>query len=332
MSNVSRLLFDDPPIVISPRLAALVGLNEAIILQQLHYWIQQSSHERDGRRWVYNSYEEWGKQFPFWSQITIRRTIKNLEQMGIVIAKNFNKSGFDRTKWYTIDYEALERLAQGASRGSDQIDVIKLIRSTDQVDQMDPISLIRPIPEINTEITTETIMKPDAGALPRVSIVGDDSSPSSPPFPQKLPLLKDPPLKGRSRSKDPRLSHPAVRAWAEATDTKPWRLNKRQRELIVANVPEDDAETWAQAVRHWLEHGWNPVNVKGQIEFYKRGGAENCDLCAKKGGKHERANGKRRAFVPAKDDPAWVDNEENRRLAIQAGLMDESGRVLIELG
>lgn len=38
---MSKLLLDDEPLVILPKLAAAIGLNEAIILQQLHYWLEK---------------------------------------------------------------------------------------------------------------------------------------------------------------------------------------------------------------------------------------------------------------------------------------------------
>src|SRR5690606_10949183 len=61
--------------------------------------------------WIYNTYAEWAVQFPFWSESTIKRTIRNLEKKGLIITGNFNKVKFDKTKWYTIDYEKLERLS-----------------------------------------------------------------------------------------------------------------------------------------------------------------------------------------------------------------------------
>lgn len=36
---MSKLLIDDYPIQVLPKLAKVIGLNEAIILQQLHYWL-----------------------------------------------------------------------------------------------------------------------------------------------------------------------------------------------------------------------------------------------------------------------------------------------------
>lgn len=103
-----KLLLNEKPLVILPSLAIEYGLNEAIVLQQLHYWIKDSSKVIDGKKWVYNTYDQWHKQFPFWSKSTIRRTIANLEKSGVVISDNFNKMKADKTKWYTIDYEKLQ--------------------------------------------------------------------------------------------------------------------------------------------------------------------------------------------------------------------------------
>lgn len=113
---MSNLLIDDYPILVLPRLAEEIGLNEAIVLQQIHYWLKKSNHHYDGRRWIYNSYKEWEQHFPFWSNATIRRTISSLEKQELLFVGNYNKAGFDNTKWYSIDYFKLEgvskRLAQ----------------------------------------------------------------------------------------------------------------------------------------------------------------------------------------------------------------------------
>ena len=55
------LLFNFRPLVINPQLAERIGLNEAIVLQQLKYWLNEteSGVEHDGRRWVYNTMEQW---------------------------------------------------------------------------------------------------------------------------------------------------------------------------------------------------------------------------------------------------------------------------------
>ncbi|MFK9094406.1 hypothetical protein [Bacillus salipaludis] len=68
---MSRLLINESPVMIIPSLAAKIGLNEAVVLQQIHYWLGISKHNIEGRTWVYNTYEEWQKQLPFWSVSTI---------------------------------------------------------------------------------------------------------------------------------------------------------------------------------------------------------------------------------------------------------------------
>ena len=105
---MSKLLIDDYPIQILPKLATEIGLNEAIVLQQIHYWLNQSSHNRDGKKWIYNTYDDWNKQFPFWSVMTIRRVINSLEKQKLILIANYNKAGFDKTRWYSIDYSVVE--------------------------------------------------------------------------------------------------------------------------------------------------------------------------------------------------------------------------------
>ena len=89
----------------------LVGLNEAIVLQQLHYWAGKSSNEHEGRLWVYNSYEQWQAQFPFWSVRTIRRAFSNLEEQGLILSRRLEAQDWNQRKWYAIDYAALRGLA-----------------------------------------------------------------------------------------------------------------------------------------------------------------------------------------------------------------------------
>jgi len=101
----TRLLIDESPLQVLPSLAVALGLNEAIFVQQLHYWLRRAPHWRDGRPWVYNSYPQWRTQFPFWDERTIKRIVLGLEGAGIVAAtQRYNASPTDRTKWYTLNY------------------------------------------------------------------------------------------------------------------------------------------------------------------------------------------------------------------------------------
>lgn len=111
---MSNLLLDERPLIVLPSLAAMLNsLDEAVILQQIHYWIEKRQNYREGRYWVYNSMENWMQQFPWIkSRTTLTRYFNKLEAKGLLITGNFNKAGFDKTKWYTIDYSALSDFEQ----------------------------------------------------------------------------------------------------------------------------------------------------------------------------------------------------------------------------
>lgn len=120
MCTMGKLLFDEyrideNPIVVSKKLAKLIGLNEAIVLQQVHYWLEinRKAHKNfhEGRYWTYNSIRAWQESnFEFWSVETVKRTFAKLEKRGLLISGNFNKHRLDKTKCYSINEEALEKL------------------------------------------------------------------------------------------------------------------------------------------------------------------------------------------------------------------------------
>jgi len=149
---VNKLLLDEKPLIILPSLAEKVGLNEAIVLQQLHYWLQVSNHYIDGRKWIYNTYEDWEKQFPFWSNRTIRRTITKLKNDGIILTGNFNKLKIDKTTWYSIDYQKLELVASPCGQ-NDQMERSNCPSPCGQNDQT--------ITREYTENTTEKVVVVD---------------------------------------------------------------------------------------------------------------------------------------------------------------------------
>lgn len=102
------LLLKRQPLVISPLLACRIGLNEAIVLQQICYWLEETTSgvEHDGKKWIYNTIEQWNAQFPFWSPDTVKRSLTSLKKRGLVEVKQLNKSKHDRTNYYAINWES----------------------------------------------------------------------------------------------------------------------------------------------------------------------------------------------------------------------------------
>lgn len=161
------MLFDEHPIVVSPALASCIGLNEAIVIQQIHYWSQKSKHLIDGHTWIYNSVRSWREQFPFWSEATIKRTLDRLEDMGLIVSGRHNKHKRDQTKWYRINYQSIADLSQSRFGQNDQMEQVKMTKSTrskcaNAVGQND-----QTITRDYTETTTDTVNTLAADA-PRV--------------------------------------------------------------------------------------------------------------------------------------------------------------------
>lgn len=153
------LLFDFQPIVVNPKLAARIGLNEAIVLQQLKYWLNDTSSgvDHEGHRWIYNTLAQWQKQFPFWSEDTIKRSLSSLKNQGAVFVKQINKSKHDRTNFYAIDYGSPCLIEEGKLHSS------KRASCTHPSGQNALLST-----ETTTETTTEILPALQAGESDRL--------------------------------------------------------------------------------------------------------------------------------------------------------------------
>lgn len=157
--NFKELFIDkSKTLIINTDLALVLGdLNEAIVLNQLNYWLginkKAGKNFIDDRYWVYNSYSDWkAKDFPYWSEKTIQRTFTRLENKGVVVSADYNKLGIDKTKWYTIDTEKLQELVDEFNSDEDKM----TNRQDNMTDRQDKMTCRegqcdRPLPEITTE-------------------------------------------------------------------------------------------------------------------------------------------------------------------------------------
>lgn len=157
--NFKELFIDkSKTLIVNTDLALVLGdLNEAIVLNQLNYWIEINKKAEknlvDGKYWVYNSYSDWRiNNFPYWSEKTIQRAFTRLENKGVVLSANYNKLAIDKTKWYTIDTEKLQELVDEFNSDEDKM----TNRQGNMTDRQDKMTCRegqsdRPLPEITTE-------------------------------------------------------------------------------------------------------------------------------------------------------------------------------------
>ena len=97
------------------KVAKLVGLEKAVLLYNISYWIAYNRANKinfiDGYTWTYNSakaYLELFQELASNDENAPERKIKKLlyeleTKDGILVSANYNKNSFNKTKWYRIN-------------------------------------------------------------------------------------------------------------------------------------------------------------------------------------------------------------------------------------
>lgn len=172
----------------SVNFAKKYGLEEAILLQNIIFWIAKNKvngkHHYDGRTWTYNSIKAFTELFPFWSERQIRRILKSLIQQGALITGNYNKLPFDRTLWYALKDEEYFLSFINIDFTKSEIDILpngkisndQMVISTNANGKISNDQTVKPIPD-NKPDNKHTDNKPDI-----YSVYVDDSHPPKKKF------------------------------------------------------------------------------------------------------------------------------------------------------
>ena len=79
-------LIPEKPLIISPSLAATIGLEEAVLLQVLSDFVTHGRAEHhNGYDWFEVSAEQLGQFVPFWNERDIQRSANSLRDKGILL-------------------------------------------------------------------------------------------------------------------------------------------------------------------------------------------------------------------------------------------------------
>lgn len=145
---MSKLLINESPLQVQPSLAMAIGLNEAIFLQQLHYWLGASRLYKNNQKWIYNTHSEWLMQLKYMSLATLKRTIKSLKEQKLIHVERFDKKRSNQVNYYSIDYSILSIIEQNIMQAIDSIDQLKMSQSnssncTDAVAQNEPMDQLK---------------------------------------------------------------------------------------------------------------------------------------------------------------------------------------------
>ncbi len=100
--------------------AMAFGINGAVLLSNLYFWVKKNKENdvsfHDGRYWTYNTLDAFAEQYPFWSKDQIKRIMKELRDKGIVLVGNYNTNKYDRTLWYSIDFDKVESMLMDVAK------------------------------------------------------------------------------------------------------------------------------------------------------------------------------------------------------------------------
>jgi len=99
--------------MIPETLSSHIGYEEALVITRIKYWILHNGKELAGEDgyWIYNSMQEWLKQFSRFSLYKLKKTITSLERKGLLLSKKANAHKGNHTKWYSINFEKLDALS-----------------------------------------------------------------------------------------------------------------------------------------------------------------------------------------------------------------------------
>ena len=127
---MGALLYDEPPIAVSPTLCRRLGLPEAVFLQQLHYRLQLKASDPK----TYDKYRVDDRHWVYWTQTQLlvevplgrttdphKRVIRRLRDIGVLLVRQLRAAEWDHTNHFSIDYQALDSLIQSPNSGNASI-------------------------------------------------------------------------------------------------------------------------------------------------------------------------------------------------------------------
>lgn len=231
----------------SVEVAGEVGVVPAILLENIAHWVRHSRSNNknffDGDYWTFSSVSAWCDLFPYLTENQIRRGLEKLFDSGFIKTGNYNKSAYDRTKWYALTKkswffygDSVRKEPEENARNS-KIREVEKAKSNCQTVQIHSANLPngkgendRPIPYINTDIGTDI----DKDTTTDVVVVAND--------------VDDAPAAATKSSKKPACPHqdiinlyheilpmcPRIKAWTPARASAlraRWNEEKKRQNL-----------------------------------------------------------------------------------------------------
>lgn len=274
--DVSKFLIDERPLTVQPTLCAIFGITRAVILQEIHWLLNQPRSGKriarvevaDGRSfsdasWIWNTAEQWREFFSWLPADSIRKHLAELEAERVLVS--YQRADRNRTKHYTIDYDALNaKLIEFPSGKNCRMQAAENDGCIRQ-----PIESLHPAKIAGSSITqkrhTEMTYRDD----------GERASRAAPadviPVPDALKNQTPPKRKARA----PRYSSANI---TESDDERVAlylsllrpEITPTNASAIQARVSSEHLNVWHEICERWAIAGWQSTNFAGMFDAYDR--------------------------------------------------------------
>lgn len=162
MTHTSKLVVSDRPLVIPQALAFEIGLEAALILQQVHYWQSKGELKEDGCKWFHKTFKQWADELPL-SMRAIRAGILKLRKLGLILVERKSARRYYQSNWYRTSKEAIKELWKSICPPR-----------SNRCDRPDQIDSIAPDTSIYTETTPQENISTDTPPTPPKAAVEEE--------------------------------------------------------------------------------------------------------------------------------------------------------------
>ena len=264
----TKLLTTENPLILLPSLAVEFGVTEALLLQQIHYWLGKADTLHGGKRWTYQTVEQWHAQMPFVSTGAIRRALTKLKKLGIIVVAKLARWKTNRTNYYTLDYSKLATIVDFANQLTAQnhqvIDsqhVPETTNASAQTEQMDVIKLSKSNRSNCADVYTETKQRLPKEKNNRANLK-KSKAPTPVPRGTNTPTIPDP-----NPDQLAGLTAPLRNLWRQLRQAK---LDISHDDPLLAYwINHNLAKTISQhAIEHLVQHNaWHTPDQLGLGQF-----------------------------------------------------------------
>lgn len=128
-----------------------LGVNEAIVLQAIYYWVesnrQQGINLKNGEYWTYNSYKDFVREYDQTiSESTVKRVLTNLKNEGLIKSGCYNDVSSNMTNWYTLTRKGLDWV--NGKFDVDYSDINESLADIRYVEEPQPVSRLDEMKEL----------------------------------------------------------------------------------------------------------------------------------------------------------------------------------------